>query len=129
MDASGPAPQNGWLYIAPYSIVPAAGTGWPAGGVLDLVANTGISDTMLEDRGWYGFVEAVFEVVPDDPPVYVGFPATYPFGQPTAAVPEPAALALGAAGVAVLGLRVLGMRRRGTLSCDAVRPATRRARP
>lgn len=110
MDASGPPPENGWLYIAPYEFVPAFGTAWPAGGDLDLVADTGISDTPLRDRGWYGFVEAVYEVLDEDPPVYVGFPSSYAFAQPTAAVPEPRAITLAACG---LGVLALGWRRRG----------------
>lgn len=110
MDASGPPPESGWLYIAPYGLVPASGTAWPAGGVLDLIADTGISDTPILDRGWYGFVETVYayEFI-DDQINYIGFPNQYTFAQPTAAVPEPGALALAGGG---LGTAALGWLRR-----------------
>lgn len=100
--------------IAPYSFVPASGTAWPTGGVLDLIADTGISDTLLQDRGWYGFVAAEYLIIPTDPPDFVGFPATFAFALPTAAVPEPCSAALLACG-GVAGALVAVRRRRGRL--------------
>jgi hypothetical protein len=114
--------------IAPYSFVPASGTAWPAGGVLDLIADTGISDTLLQDRGWYGFVAAEYLIIPTDPPDFVGFPTTFAFDQPVAAVPEPAALVLAACGCMALGMWVRRRNGRATLSVESAKPRGTRNR-
>lgn len=87
--------------IAQYE-APAAAGAWPAAGTFAL-SPLGPADTALADGGWYGYV-----VVDYDPATFE-YPATTAFYQPTAAIPEPSAVALAAAGAAAL---VGGRRRR-----------------
>lgn len=115
MDASGPAPESGYLYIAPYRSGPGSGGAWPAGGVLDLIPDTGIFDTPLEDDAWYGFVETVYAyTLVGDQIEWLGFPGQYTFAQPVAAIPEPSAVTLLAWG-GVCAAGIAARRRRSRL--------------
>lgn len=109
IDNSAPPPESGFVDIAFYSGLSAAGNGWPTAGSFGLAAN-GISQTPLIDGSWYGFVEALFAVDETREDPFIGFPSTYTFTQPVAAVPEPSSIALLACGGAVVG--ALAWRRR-----------------
>jgi hypothetical protein len=111
MDNTTPPPEAGFVDIAPYEAFSGLGTAWPTGGSFGLIADTGISDTMLGNGGWYGFVEALYEVQDNQgEPVYIGFPGTLTFAQPVAAVPEPSGIVLLGCGGAIAG--VMAWRRR-----------------
>jgi len=112
IDNSVLPPESGFVEIAFYSGLSAAGNGWPNAGSFGLVS-TGISDTPLVDGSWYGFVEALYEVQENGgDPVWIGFPTTYVFAQPVAAVPEPSGIALVGCGAAVVGSMAWRRRRR-----------------
>lgn len=87
---------------------PTAGGIWPQTGTL-AVSPVGPADTALATGGWYGYV-----VAPYDPSTFE-YPATVSFYQPTAAIPEPSAIAIVAAGLAALGPRLRRRRRRTRL--------------
>lgn len=111
MDNLEPAPENGFIDIAPYRFLSGATAEWPAAGGFGLIADTGISNTTLVDGGWYGFVEALYEIEVNGENVnYIGFPATYTFAQPVAAVPEPSGIVLLGCGGAIPA--VMAWRRR-----------------
>jgi hypothetical protein len=113
MDNTTPPPEAGFIDIAPYRFLSGATAEWPAGGGFDLIADTGISDTTLVDGGWYGFVEALYEVQDNQgEPVYIGFPSTYTFTQPVAAVPEPSGIVLLGCGGAIVSVMAWRRRRR-----------------
>ena len=109
MDNTTPPPENGLVDIAPYEALSGTGNGWPAAGAFELIADTGISQTNLANGSWYGFVESLYEIQTNGDQVdYIGFPTSFTFAQPVAAVPEPSALVLTACG----GIVVLGAWRR-----------------
>lgn len=111
IDNSALPPEIGFVDIAFYSGLSAAGNGWPTEGRLGLVSN-GISDTSLIDGSWYGFVEALYEVQENGgDPVWIGFPTTDVFAQPVAAVPEPSSMVLLACGGVAVGVGAWRRRR------------------
>lgn len=93
----GPYDPDTGEYPAQYQLDGAAGI-WSAAPFQSSM--TGVATTPLVDGGWYGFVQAD------------GAAATFGFSQPVAAVPEPSALVLLAAGVTAWWLAV-GRRERG----------------
>lgn len=97
---------------------PGSGGSWPSGGMLG-ISSFGPVSTPLAAGGWYGYVVAQYDPLND-----YAYPDPFAFSQPTAAVPEPAALLLAAVGVVVAGLGQ-GLRRRfvrATLGRSVSRP-------
>lgn len=104
---------------------------WPPGGQLG-ISYFGPAGTSLASGGWYGYVVTTYTYVYD--PVYdysyPEYPVANAFSQPTAALPEPRALALAAGGLgwAAVGWRRRGWRR-GRIGGRAVPPRTIRTLP